>query len=72
MHQNGPEWIAPPGALGNSYHKSNCNKRDLISYVGGAKAMSPVEIGLPSPRHSHFNKIFNDKMMRCELISFKK
>lgn len=29
--------------------------------------MSPIEVGLPSPRHLHFNKISNDMLRRCKL-----
>ncbi|XP_022885268.1 uncharacterized protein LOC111401634 [Olea europaea var. sylvestris] len=37
----------------------------LMAY--GAKAMSPVEVGLPSPCHLHFNEINNDELWRFNL-----
>lgn len=33
----------------------------------GVKAMSPIEVGLLSPRRLHFNEISNEKIRRCEL-----
>lgn len=38
-----------------------------FSMAYGAEAMSPVEVGLPSPRRLQFNEISNDEIRRCEL-----
>jgi hypothetical protein len=38
-----------------------------FSMTYGAEAMSPVEVGLPSPRRVSFNEISNDELRRCEL-----
>ncbi|XP_022889049.1 uncharacterized protein LOC111404482 [Olea europaea var. sylvestris] len=31
------------------------------------EAMSPVEVGLPSPRRLHFSEMINDELRRCDL-----
>lgn len=33
----------------------------------GTEAMSPMEVGLPSPRRLHFNEITNDEFRRFDL-----
>lgn len=35
--------------------------------VYGARAMSLVEVRLPSPHYMHFNKIFNDELRSNEI-----
>lgn len=37
----------------------------------GVKAMSPIEVGLLSPRRLHFNEISNENIRWCELDFFE-
>lgn len=58
-----------------SYHKSRglfaqqvaWSQEIPFSVAYGAKAMSSVEVKLPSHCHLHFNEISNDKLKKCEI-----
>lgn len=42
-------------------------RETLFSMAYGTKAMSPVEVGLPSFARLNFNEISNDELRRYEL-----
>lgn len=54
-------------AMGNSHHEHDYNRGDPFSMAYRVKAMSPFNVGLPSPQHLHFNEISNEEIRRYEL-----
>ncbi|KAL2453741.1 Rve domain-containing protein [Abeliophyllum distichum] len=59
--------------VGHQNNRPNPNRGNSFSMTYGAEAMSPVEIGLPSPRRLLFNdQANNESMSSLDLLSEKR
>lgn len=54
------------------HYQSKRIRETSFSMTYGAKTMSPVEVGVPSPLRIHFDEIANDELMKYELKFFEK
>ncbi|XP_022846413.1 uncharacterized protein LOC111369168 [Olea europaea var. sylvestris] len=65
MCQRGPGWMSCHKYFARSEPPRGPKTPFLMAF--GTEAMSPVEVGLPSPRRLHFSEMTNDELRRCDL-----
>lgn len=71
MPRKEPRLTNASGLMGHQKTSQIATSQTSFSMTYRMEAMSPIEVGLPSPQWLHFNEVSNKELRRCELDFFE-